>query len=310
MQTSLSRSAAAQRSIRGAASSHASPDAWSTIAKIAQRPSAALQPSVASVAHSVSGTLTVIVPSCRRRARLRTCGVGASSAAPRVRRRTRLRDVQIPRWRRRAVIFLWPSPTNGDSAISRRIARKRSSSGIAPTGPGRRRTMQASGSEVLRRRRARTPPTWTPPRPGRPGPTAAPAVLRRSAPRPARAPIHLLVERPQDVELHRQLTHLALRLHQAAVLLGPRPQLQALPPGGQELLTPPADPARGLAGLPREGVQALSAQQPQDHLLLAARAPAHLPAALRATVRRTGARLLAAVHPGPHDSRHHRPPRV
>ena len=55
--------------------------AWSTTQKIAQRPSCSLEPSVASVAHSVSGRSTVIVPSCRRWERRRTRAVGASSPA-------------------------------------------------------------------------------------------------------------------------------------------------------------------------------------------------------------------------------------
>jgi hypothetical protein len=88
---------------------------------------------------------------------------------------------------------------------------------------------------------AHTPPTWKRPRPGRPGPTGAPAVLRRSSPRPARAPIELLVERPQDVQIHRQLADLALRFDQPPILLRARPALQALPAGSQELLTPRAD---------------------------------------------------------------------
>lgn len=52
-----------------------------------------VQLSVASVAHSVSGTSTMIVPLCSVAARLRTCAVGASSPASLVKRRTRLRDV-------------------------------------------------------------------------------------------------------------------------------------------------------------------------------------------------------------------------
>ena len=62
------------------------------IAKIAERP-CLLQPSVASVAHSVSGTWTVILPSCSRAARFLTCAVGASSPASLVRRSTRLREL-------------------------------------------------------------------------------------------------------------------------------------------------------------------------------------------------------------------------
>jgi len=65
-------------------------------------PSRSVWPSVASVAHSVSGRCTVIVPSCRRRARRRTRAVGASSPASRHSRSTRLRLVRTPRRRKRA----------------------------------------------------------------------------------------------------------------------------------------------------------------------------------------------------------------
>jgi hypothetical protein len=54
----------------------------------------------------------------------------------------------------------------------------------------------------------------------------------------------------------------------------------------------------GWASLPGQRVQALAAQQPQTTSSCGARS-AHLPPALRATVRRAGARPLAAVHPGP-----------
>ncbi len=96
----------------------------------------------------------MIRPSCRRRERLRTSGVGASSPASRVTRKTRLPDVWMPRWARRARSFLWPSPTNGESAITWRIASSSASSVIAPSGPGRRWGCGgAVGSEMLRRRR-------------------------------------------------------------------------------------------------------------------------------------------------------------
>src|SRR3954464_14400177 len=46
--------------------------------------------------------------------------------------------------------------------------------------------------------------------------------------------------------------------------------------GVQEVLTPGRDRAGRLAGLARQRIQALAAQQPQDHLLLAARDPSLL----------------------------------
>src|SRR5215213_3436345 len=73
---------------------------------------------------------------------------------------------------------------------------------------------------------ARTPPTSTPRRPGRPGPAARQAVLRRSAPRPSRAPPHLLDQAAQDVVVERELTDLALRVSELALLHRPRPALQ------------------------------------------------------------------------------------
>src|SRR4051794_28090998 len=137
---------------------------------------------------------------------------------------------------------------------------------------------------------ARTPPTSTRRRPGTPGPAARQAVLRRSAPRRPRAPTHLLDQRPQDVVVQRELADLALRVGELALLDRTRPTLQALLAALQERLTPPTDRPRRLAGLTRQRIQRLTPQQPQDHLLLAPRAPAHLPAALRATVRRAEAR--------------------
>lgn len=82
-------------------SAHASPLAWSIITNTAQRPSI-VQPSVASVAHSVSGTGTLIVPSCSLVARLRL--------------------VQTPRRRNLAHTLRCPSPTNGELASTSRIS--------------------------------------------------------------------------------------------------------------------------------------------------------------------------------------------
>lgn len=87
-----------------------------------------------------------------------------------------------------------------------------------------------------------------------------------------RAAIDLLDQRLGDVQIHRQLTDLALRIRQPAILDRRRPGLQALMAGLQEVLTPAGDRARGLPRLPRQRVQALATQQPEDHLLLAARA--------------------------------------
>src|SRR6185503_8123030 len=72
----------------------------------------------------------------------------------------------------------------------------------------------------------------------------------------------------------------------------------------EELLPPASDPPRRLPCLPRQQIQRLPAQQAQHHLLLAARAPAHLPARLRLAARHAGARLLHCLHPGLPNSRH------
>jgi len=60
MIASLSRSAAANRSILGAASTQTSPVQWSTIANTAQRSSRRVQASVGSVAHRSCGVLVVM----------------------------------------------------------------------------------------------------------------------------------------------------------------------------------------------------------------------------------------------------------
>ena len=71
MHTSLSRSAAAKTVHPQAGVAPCLAGGGSIITNTAQRPSR-LHPSVASVAHSVSGTVTVIIPSSSRAARLRT----------------------------------------------------------------------------------------------------------------------------------------------------------------------------------------------------------------------------------------------
>src|SRR5215212_6485191 len=75
---------------------------------------------------------------------------------------------------------------------------------------------------------AHTPPTSTRRRPGRPGPAARGAVLRRSAPRRPRGAAHLLDQAAEDVVVQRQLADLALRVGQLAVLDRPRTRLQTL----------------------------------------------------------------------------------
>src|SRR5512144_982214 len=165
------------------------------------------------------------------------------------------------------------------------MATRRSPRGSLPAARGRasRRPARGAGGRVEQRAprgcvggAARTPPTWRPRRRDRRAPAGPPAVLRRSASRRPRVAADLLDQAAQDVVVHRELADLALRLGEPTVLDRRRATLQALTAGGEEVLTPAADRAYRLAGLPRQRVQALAAQQPHDHLLLAPRAPAHL----------------------------------
>ncbi len=104
---------------------------------------------------------------------------GARSPASRVSRRTRLREAQIPRRRRRAQTLRWPSPTNGESAIARRISPSSARSVMHPTGPGRRR----AGAEALRRRRCSHAADLDTPATRQTRASGASSRLRRSAPR-------------------------------------------------------------------------------------------------------------------------------
>lgn len=166
------------------------------------------QASVASVAQSVSGTATVIVPSCSLAARFLTCGVGASSPASRVSRSSRLRLVRMPRRRRgRARPCGGPRP---------RTARPPDRSGSQPGAPrpGAPRPGRDDGEQAAPQPRhagcgaAQTPPTGTHPPPDRPS-SAVPAATRSPrAPRRRRASL-LLRQRPQDVDLQLQLTNLS-----------------------------------------------------------------------------------------------------
>jgi hypothetical protein len=92
----------------------------------------------------------------------------------------------------------------------------------------------ASATLLLRRRPGD-------PREAADAPAGPPVALRRSAPRPARAVLCLFEQPPQDVVVYRQLADLSLRGGEPAVLLGLRAGLQALTPGGEELLSPAAD---------------------------------------------------------------------
>jgi hypothetical protein len=115
----------------------------------------------------------------------------------------------------------------------------------------------ASATLLLRRRPGD-------PREAADAPAGPPVALRRSAPRPARAVLCLFEQPPQDVVVYRQLADLSLRGGEPAVLLGLRAGLQALTPGGEELLSPAAYLASRLAGLAGERVKRLATQESQD----------------------------------------------
>jgi hypothetical protein len=87
--------------------------------------------------------------------------------------------------------------------------------------------------------------------------------------------VHLVIQRPQDVQIHRQLADLALRLGQPTILNQRRPRLQPLTATGEELLTPSADPTSRLTALTRQQIQGLAAQQAHHDPLLTPGAPAH-----------------------------------
>ena len=184
-------------------------------------------------------------PSCRRLARLRTCGVGASSPASRISRSTRLRLVRMPRRRRRArdlLVALADERRLGDLAADRH---QQLAVGHRADRPGRRRARWSGGlrgaasAALLARRRPGDPGDaadarqrglqpfcdvqrlgdrgWRPISSIRPAGCRCPSPARRSCAAPRRAD-------------------------------GPPPArgraLQALPAGSQELLTPRADRAR------------------------------------------------------------------
>jgi hypothetical protein len=116
--------------------------------------------------------------------------------------------------------------------------------------------------------------------------------------------VHLVVQRPQDVQIHRQLADLALRLGQPTILNRRRPGLQPLTPAGEELLTPGADPPGRLTRLTRQQIQRLTAQQAHHDPLLAPRAPAHFALAYGSLLSALDIPLHCSIHTGLRDSRH------
>ena len=102
--------------------------------------------------------MTVIVPSCSRAARLRTCGVGASSPASRISRNTRLRDVCTP-WR--AIAPRSCGSLADERAVGDHLADLPEELGVGHradwtgTPPGRLR--EAASTALLARRRPDTP---------------------------------------------------------------------------------------------------------------------------------------------------------
>ncbi len=246
----------------------------------------------------------MIVPSCSRAERLRTCGVGASSPASRVRRSTRLRLVRMPRWRRsRAQTLRWPSPTNGEASRSRRISANSSASGSAPSGRG---GDEQAPPQPRRAGGAAAPalPTGTRPSPGRPFSTVPAAPRSPRAPRRRRAASLLLQKRPQDVDLELQLADLAPAQRRGAGRL-PAPAATSAPHGPPPG-TPPASRRSG-----RPAAPSLVPTDPATPRATGAAPPAPCgarssapPGSLRVAAR-ARTRLLHYLHPSLPNSRHH-----
>src|SRR5581483_5655704 len=79
-----------------------------------------------------------------------------------------------------------------------------------------------------------------------------------------------------DLALHRELADLALRLPELAFGRIGRALLQPLGPRGDELVTPGGKPMRLDPGLPRHGVQILTAEQAHHRVGLASDRPPEL----------------------------------
>jgi len=90
---------------------------------------------VASVPHNTSGRSTTIVPSCAFEPCACPIRVGDKRSFSRMSRNTRRGEVRTPANRSRAHTFRYPSPTHGEELNTSRIARRRSASLRAPSGP-------------------------------------------------------------------------------------------------------------------------------------------------------------------------------
>ena len=98
---------------------------------------------------------------CRRAARFLPAG-RARTPSSRISRSTRLREVRMPRRRRRAQTLRWPSPLKGESSIVWWISVRSSASAIAPTGPRLRCGRRSASPSRSRRRSSKAAERETP----------------------------------------------------------------------------------------------------------------------------------------------------
>jgi phage/plasmid-like protein (TIGR03299 family) len=115
--------------------------------------------------------------------------------------------------------------------------------------------------------------------------------------------VFALQQRLDDVQLHRELPDLALRLTQGNILNRQRAGLQPFTASHKELLTPAADPPGGLAALTCQQIQGLATQQAHHDPLLAPGAPAHFALAYGSLLRALDI-LRRSIHTRLRDSRH------
>jgi len=236
---------------------------------------------VASMAHISSGFLVVIVRSCVSGPRTLVGRSQARMPCWRMILRTRGIEVRTPRaCRSRAQILRWPSPTNGvDSSTARISARscpsERKVLGLrfggssahhppAPCGAGRWRgrasmSCRRAGCRRASSRRVTSPGSkrWPPRR-------RAESVLQD---------LDLLLE---ELDLHGLVADLGLEVVDEAVAVVGLARLEPGLHAGKRLVTPLGEFAGRDAERSAEGVERLSADEPQDDLGLAAAGPSSL----------------------------------
>src|SRR4051794_25005624 len=251
----------------------------------------------------------VIVPSWALEPRGRPARWCASRPCSRITRRTRRRLVRIPAKRSRAHSLRWPSPWKGLAVRSFLISPTKSSSNIAPSGPGLLGAVSVRSVPMAVDGRARHAPQARDPleavdlvRGGRDlpalmtsasgGPKGAAPPDARSSPPGARPSSSARRPWPAAGRSRRPVR--------------PPGGSSAMPRPGQELVTPAAQLGRGHSQLARDQLQILAPQEPQHRLLLAARR--HPPprlgrgpvsASVVGALHRAHAHPCSLVHPPP-----------